>query len=299
MTDDVTVVYVHGAGPQDTAEKLKVEWDGALFGGSATSVVARYAHVFWERMGLHVDVHAEVDRIAQEDLPPSDTAEAMLKLVEGVSPADQLLDADRREEVKQLIAAWFEELEGEGPGDGGGNGRGEVWDWIFREIIAHVSADVGAYFYGGWADDMREPVAAALRAAPDPLVVVAHSLGSIVTYDVLCAEEFRGRDIRLLLTAGSPLGISNVARLVNDGNGRGTLPTLIPRWANFADWWDPVPFLGRRIGTTYGRKPRVDDDDRVDNERENNHDLVGYLVLVGVREAVADAVGPREVAAGR
>ncbi|MFJ4188532.1 hypothetical protein [Kitasatospora sp. NPDC089509] len=52
----------------------------------------------------------------------------------------------------------------------------------------------------------RERVMA--RIGPDTRVVVAHSLGSVVAYEALCALP--GHGVRALVTVGSPLGIRNL-----------------------------------------------------------------------------------------
>ena len=41
-------------------------------------------------------------------------------------------------------------------------------------------------------------------------MVIVHSQGSIIAYDVLSSPEFRDLDVRLLAPLGSPLGIQEV-----------------------------------------------------------------------------------------
>ncbi len=163
-------------------------------------------------------------------------------------------------------------------------------NWIFRRLAARASADVAAYLFKGWAAEMREPVISAFRNVLDPIVVIAHSLGSIVTYDVLCRPEFARRDVRLFVTAGSPLGIANVQDGLNDGGGPGTLPSSIPTWINFSDGDDLVPLLGHTLADKYDAPPPIVDETDVDNPADNNHDLTGYLGLQSLRVAVLQAV---------
>ncbi|MFH9987067.1 hypothetical protein [Streptomyces luteogriseus] len=77
---------------------------------------------------------------------------------------------------------------------------------------------------------------------PDTRVVVAHSLGSVVAYEALCAEP--GHAVRSFVTLGSPLGIRNLIFDRIDPlpvRGRGSWPgppsTL---WTNVADLRDVV-----------------------------------------------------------
>ena len=85
-------------------------------------------------------------------------------------------------------------------------------DVIFRRVVGFFASDVIDYLYGGWAERMREPVRKALRATPRPDVIVAHSLGTIITFDVLSEPEFASLNIALLTTLGCPLGIGNVQK---------------------------------------------------------------------------------------
>lgn len=93
---------------------------------------------------------------------------------------------------------------------------------------------------------VRELLKAPLRAlfaAGEPVMIVAHSMGSIVAYDALWElwheERNRGR-IDVLLTLGSPLGMNYVQeRLVGFRNHDGRrFPGNIGRWMNVATQGD-------------------------------------------------------------
>ncbi|SEM35145.1 hypothetical protein [Nonomuraea pusilla] len=81
----------------------------------------------------------------------------------------------------------------------------------------------------------RQAVADTIRRR-EPSVVVAHSLGSVVTYEALWANpELR---VDLLVTLGSPLGMRNVVferLLPAPVDGRGERPKGVARWVNIAD----------------------------------------------------------------
>ncbi|WP_323185405.1 hypothetical protein [Kitasatospora sp. NBC_01287] len=94
---------------------------------------------------------------------------------------------------------------------------------------------------------LREAARDRVRAlvGPDTAVVVAHSLGTLVAYEALCALP--GHPVRALITLGSPLGIPNLIfdRLVPapvDGLGHWPgEPSL--RWTNIADARDVVALV--------------------------------------------------------
>jgi hypothetical protein len=79
----------------------------------------------------------------------------------------------------------------------------------------------------------------------DTAVVVAHSLGSVVAYEALCAHP--EWNIHTLVTVGSPLGIRNIIfdRLhpspqTVEGTLRGVWPGPVRTWTNIADRMDFV-----------------------------------------------------------
>lgn len=122
---------------------------------------------------------------------------------------------------------------------------------------------------------IRSAVADAIT--DDTTVVVAHSLGSVVAYEVLCAVP--GPASQSLVTLGSPLGLPNLVfdRLQPEprprGNGvRGHWPGSVRAWTNIADAGDVVaavedlrPLFGEEI-----RQIRV-------HNSSHAHDMRPYL----------------------
>jgi hypothetical protein len=87
------------------------------------------------------------------------------------------------------------------------------------------------------------------RVGPETEVVVAHSLGSVVAYEALCAHP--EWNVGMFVTLGSPLGIRNVVldrlrpapvRL------RGHWPESVRGWTNIADANDFVALVKRLSG---------------------------------------------------
>ncbi|MFD6329461.1 serine peptidase [Streptomyces niveus] len=83
-------------------------------------------------------------------------------------------------------------------------------------------------------------------------VVVAHSLGSVVTYEALHAHP--GLGVEVLVTVGSPLGVPgavfDMLDPAPDTSGNGTRPPGIRHWANIAEAGDLVA-LPRRLGDRF------------------------------------------------
>jgi hypothetical protein len=95
----------------------------------------------------------------------------------------------------------------------------------------------------------------------DTRVIVAHSLGSVVAYEVLCANSCL--PITDLVTLGSPLGIPNVVLhrlqptpMVQGASVLACWPATVQRWTNISDDGDFVA-LQPKLREIFG--PRVTD----------------------------------------
>ncbi|MET9608921.1 hypothetical protein ABZZ17_28305 [Streptomyces sp. NPDC006512] len=160
---------------------------------------------------------------------------------------------------------------------------GRLVIWLVRQVRRYL--------------DPRDTVRACAQerfarvVTPDTRVVVAHSLGSVVAYEALCAHPEWNVDT--FITLGSPLGIGAIReRLVHgaDADGNPTGPQ-VARWINVAADEDPVALV-KKLGTVFG--------DRVEDRLVVNaglsrfvfggHSLLRYLTTSEVAEGVADAL---------
>jgi hypothetical protein len=161
-----------------------------------------------------------------------------------------------------------------------------VPDVAFRIILRQFAQDVLAYlFRDDIRDRMRASVGAALQGFAEPIMVVAHSLGTIVTYDVLASGGMSSSDVRLV-TLGCPLGIEDVqVRLVGGGARPIQAPAPITSWHNFASTRDPVA-LSKVLATDYGRIAIKDKTVNLPGVQILEHDLDKYLSLEVVKAAI-------------
>ncbi|MFI6011346.1 hypothetical protein ACIBAG_21435 [Streptomyces sp. NPDC051243] len=131
---------------------------------------------------------------------------------------------------------------------------------------------------------IRERFASAVTESTE--VIVAHSLGTVVAYETLCARP-DWPDLKLV-TLGSPLA---VPRLVFDrllpkpAQGRGRWPAPVSRWSNIADRGDVVA-LAKELAPHFG--------DRVCDVLVHNgakaHDVRPYLTAVATGRAITDGL---------
>ncbi|TKK89335.1 hypothetical protein FDA94_10420 [Herbidospora galbida] len=96
--------------------------------------------------------------------------------------------------------------------------------------------EVATYLGGGAPRTLSRDAVATVIRRRRPRVVIAHSLGSVVTYEAFWAHPDLRAD--LLVTLGSPLGMRNVVfeRLAPlPVAGMGARPPGVGRWINVAD----------------------------------------------------------------
>ncbi|MFI6393953.1 trypsin-like peptidase domain-containing protein [Nonomuraea sp. NPDC050547] len=137
-------------------------------------------------------------------------------------------------------------------------------------LIAAVFRDVAAYL-----DDssVRQAVLASVeRTLPSSgqVVLVAHSLGTVVAMDLLTRLP-AALEVPLLVTLGSPLGLDAVqGRLLSGGPHR---PDRVGQWLNVWSQSDPVS-IGCPLEDDW--KGQVDER-AVDNPLQRSHDVAEYL----------------------
>ncbi|MFI6085756.1 hypothetical protein ACIBBB_33255 [Streptomyces sp. NPDC051217] len=160
---------------------------------------------------------------------------------------------------------------------------------LTRAFIATCFREVAAYLRGDLADAparaaAREEVASMI-ATHQPRIVIAHSLGTVVTYEALHAHP--ELTVELLLTLGSPLALPHGVfhrLLPAPVDGIGARPPGVARWVNIADHGDPIAVL-RPLKRYF---PGVDHDLPGSIGAFDFHRAAGYLRSA----AVADTLAP-------
>ncbi|MFB7608988.1 antibiotic ABC transporter ATP-binding protein [Streptomyces gardneri] len=200
----------------------------------------------------------------------------------------------------ELLMAWWEQaalvdpavLPPEQEGTRGLLGFGVAQMLRFELVRSALDALAGSRFFGKVSDRsliftlkqvrryLTEPelrLAAQARVADeigdDTRVLVAHSLGSVVAYEALCAHpEWPVTDF---VTLGSPLGLQGIVfdrLLPGPVDGVGGWPGPVRRWTNVADPGDIVAVVNE-LATRFGDGVR---DEQITNGTRM-HDLTRYL----------------------
>ncbi len=300
--DARTIVYVHGIGNKPPAETLRCQWDRALLD---VPLGDRSRLAYWVDRTLYPTPEIASCNGADMSLPgAAGMAARAARLAAPSDPPDRLVEAleddPRRQAVLRGIAARVEEAAtaplAEAPQQpsvrvlpGGKLTR----RWLARWLTDLLLPDVHAYLFDPQArENMIDAVMDRLRGGGEPFVVVAHSLGSVIAYELL--RRFRKEDcqVALFVTIGSPLGMQEIRDHLAEG-GKLTTPECVARWVDFADPFDPVA-VGSIEGNYKANTGRVAVE-RIsirNAERSTNpHSGTGYLRTVEVRTCVREVTG--------
>jgi len=159
--------------------------------------------------------------------------------------------------------------------------------------------------HNGIADHIREMLKVSLRAASEsgrPILLLAHSMGSVIAYDSLWEMTHKTGDrtrVDHLLTMGSPLGQNYLQKRIfgHDQNGEARYPHNIRRWTNLSSVGD-LTAIDRVLRNDFGEMlelsliEAIEDIDLLNyyrlNGQLNVHAEYGYLVSETTGRVIAD-----------
>lgn len=276
------LVFIHGrAQEHKDSVALKAEWIDAFSAGLAKS-------------GLYMPV-------AESEVRFPYYGQTLSDMVEGANEdnaADVIVRGTERNDAQMaFINAIFEDLrEREGIDDEklqevvGADvvQRGPLnWEWlqgILKSVDKYIPGASGASIAVATNDVyqyMNNPVIHKLindgvREAIEPgtqSVVVSHSLGTVVAYNLLNKDPQAGQwQVPLFVTLGSPLGIKAIRRHIRPI----AHPPCVTAWFNAMDEKDVValfPLTQKRFNVD----PAIENKKDVDNPTPNRHGISGYL----------------------
>lgn len=155
--------------------------------------------------------------------------------------------------------------------------RSKMIDLVTRDVYVYLSSS-------GTRFAVDSIVAKLMPPQDEPCVVIAHSLGSVVAYNVLNSHP--NLDVRLFVTLGSPLGI----KAVKEKNGLPLrFPTCVKHWFNARDPRDIVA-LRPLDDTFFWIRPPIENTSGVVNFTDNCHSIEGYLEDAAVATRIHSAL---------
>jgi pimeloyl-ACP methyl ester carboxylesterase len=218
--------------------------------------------------------------------------------------------------LKEYRESWFNEARAAVQAVGGsvlGRVRGYEaagLEWMLRDLAYYYDTDREIRDRTGRLESMRLVFMDELKNTLLPLhgrriMVIAHSMGSIIAYDVLrnIGRENPAFEVAHFVTIGSPLGVPLVKGYVWDERKSYALeplrtPTVVTeRWVNYADRKDPVA-RDIHLRDDFGPNDRgiqVEDDivlnDYISpNGVSNPHKSYGYLRTPELSEHIRDFI---------
>lgn len=324
-----TAVYIHGIGNHPEEQVLIVRWDRALFGKDMSD---RTRMAYWVNRARYPQP-SSCDCIdpkcachdPEESLRPrrvlatgnpdpdreldeavraitSDPAQQRFLLEIGSEMMEQAKDEADKESRSNAVTR---NLGGVSKGTYGLQAKG-IGDALLRKLTDLITGmalpDVQDFlFEPEHRKQMEDAFLARLRSGGNPFVVIAHSQGSMIAYDVLRQLTKSDIDIRLFVTIGTPLGLPPVRSVFKKWAKKDELPfpPCVTKWINVAAEGDVValdPDLGNDIGPYSAgsfdnfRITRAERDANL-LFAGNAHSSMGYLSTKFVQESVYLAVG--------
>jgi subtilisin family serine protease len=309
--DVQTIIYVHGIGNKPPAAVLKCQWDHALFGADLGD---RSRMAYWVNRDFYPvpssDTCQSGDTIRVDD---DDISTRAIMSLATAGPGDELdaIDAEiesmaETEAQRQWLRKMSRQMIAHGSASSATIGAADVSARILplpeflrklitRKITRAFMRDVNDFFFNAERRRvMEESLLERLNAGGGPFVVIAHSQGSMIAYNVLRRLHRTDCDVRLLVTIGSPLGIQETQDVLDDW-GALEVPECVSRWVNVADRLDPVA-ADATLSDEYAPVGGVaiEDFNRIglnpDSPR-SPHSATGYLRTSEVAGAVRQTVG--------
>jgi CHAT domain len=167
---------------------------------------------------------------------------------------------------------------------------------VGKPLLAWFLKDLDEYFRD---DEIRQRVLttmrSALQATPEPKLLLGHSMGSIVAYDLLATDGAAALGVRDLITFGSPLGMASLHARVAALHPGTPYPEGLDSWVNVYNEQDFATVVRKLDPLFRGDGPGIIDVSAVGQaptlfDPGRGHDPIIYLSSVGLAQWVADSL---------
>ncbi|MDQ3287117.1 MAG: S8 family peptidase [Pseudomonadota bacterium] len=290
-----TVIYIHGIGNKPAEATLTSQWDRALFGqrmGDKTRMA------YWVNRRRHGPPTQEESDDEDHSVSPStmrqfaarstdiDPDHEMLIQQLATGPEEEEFLRDVRDHVEANVTQ---------ASVGAKGATNVVWDglsWLFTGAFLR---DVHDFFFDpAERKRMKQSLMDVIAPGGAPFVVISHSQGTMIAYDVLSGLDPVKYPVKLFVTMGSPLGLGPVLSRFYKWNKTRTLrvPPGVERWLNVANRGDvvsmDVDLRDEVVGEGFSNEV-VDSPNRA--LQDDKHSATGYLRVAAVQSALRTAVG--------
>lgn len=121
----------------------------------------------------------------------------------------------------------------------------------------------------------------------DPMVIVAHSLGTVIAYELLLEQASSAIEVPLFCTLGSPLAVAIVTNYLGKRPNFPRPP--IARWINGIHRHDFVT-LGRTLDKSNMGFEGIDNDETILNDDDDKHDVLAYISTASIASGIHTAL---------
>jgi hypothetical protein len=285
----VRLAFVHGINNErNTPESIKDQWWDALAKGwTAAGLPPKHQPDI--AVGYYADLLAGTTQSAAIEMGPSAVSTGL-----AVGLLQEYADAAGLTPEELAAVATEMGLPSEAVAQGAPH---EGWIVNFASVLERILPSKGkvmAHLFlrqaATYANDkvlaarIDKKVASSLfDGKPDPVIVVSHSLGTVVSYRVLASPSSAGRQVSLFMTLGSPLSLGMFKSILPP---RGSIPTPpIGSWFN-GRYKEDFVTLGRAITTQSIGFPGVIDCTEIVGDDPDRHSIVQYLSSPAVAKVI-------------
>ena len=299
------IIYVHGRGYKPNKDTLKDNWDEALIAGLQRdynlSTVQKFKSTKKE-MAYYGDL-TNIFLKKRRKLFIYDEKNDIIDRSECLNRLKSYSDSDFQNSTysnlpgKDSIKKIFAHL----------TSKPLYMLGLGNFVVGLVAPDMKHYWNPDdkFGSDVRWRLTEVLKDAfdkKDEILLISHSLGTIIAYDVLWKFSYYGeyRDIRedklhTWITMGSPLGNENAKKKLKGANATGVrkYPINISRWFNVAAE-DDYLCHDQRLNNDFEKMEITTKSDTINynlavrHSKSNPHHAVGYLITPEVVKIVAN-----------
>jgi subtilisin family serine protease len=306
-----TIVYIHGIGNKPPAATLKCQWDKALFGlelGDRSRLAYWVNREFYPNPTDDTCTSADIVRVDDDEM----STKAVLSLSKR-SPAEdkevvaaEIASLSANKDECKILSAIADKMEISVSEQEDAYKALDVEAKILplprfmRRIITQITTrafmrDVHEFFFENQRREaMEKSLLDRLETGGGPFVVIGHSQGSMIAYNVLRRLAKKDCNVILFITIGSPLGVSEVRDVLGKWNDKDfRVPACVTRWVNVADPLDPVA-ADKMLTNEYaiGNGQSLQDYLVINPDSPRHpHSGTGYLRTSEVRDELLRVVG--------
>jgi len=270
------IIGIHGLSNKPAADVLEDGWRKAILEGLSKNegmddVTLNYSSIYW------ADKMYETPDPAPDNYKPAKPG------------AISTYEDSWRDAVREKTFDWAGDIM-----DSMKNHFG--MDAIADKVLAEKLTDLSRYYK---EENIRNELRNMLKKEimnnrENRIMILSHSMGTIIAYDVLRAigKEFPRMAVDHFVTLGSPLGLPHVKYKITLESPLVRTPSIVKKWANFADKRDPVA-IDVHLSDDYEPNDagvQVIDDMVANDWGGINHKSYGYLRTPEVSRVIRNFV---------